>query len=119
MAHWTLHPEARAALTVEIRQDVAQHFIELVGIRTHLGDGLLCPTQLGSRHHLHRLGDLLGVLYRSNPIAYFFKSSCHDRGEWSMDNLRFSMADDYQRLRTQRDACKERPVCIENLSIEN
>ena len=38
----------------------------LVGVGARINDSLLRPAQFGRRNHFHRLGNLLGVLYRAN-----------------------------------------------------
>ena len=66
-----LHQERVAVLGVgmaDVRRDVA----DLVGVGPRRAHPLLHLAHLGGRHHLHRLGDLPGVLHTPDLHSNFF-----------------------------------------------
>jgi hypothetical protein len=64
--------KCRGCIAVEVRQDVRQHAVESVGVRTQLYNGILCLAQLSRRNHFHGFSDLLRRHHRLDALAYFF-----------------------------------------------
>ena len=59
---------------IQGRAHIDQDLLQLLGVRTHLGHGVLRATKLRRGHQLHRLRDLPSAPDRGNPVAYFLET---------------------------------------------
>ena len=70
--HRTLLPVHRFRISFQVGEDVAEHFIQLVSVGTHVLNGLLSLPQFSGRYHFHGFSDLLRIVDRCDAFAYLF-----------------------------------------------
>ena len=68
----TLDGEFHPQVAFGVADDIAEQFLEFLGVGAHLKDGILGAAKFCCADHFHGFCDLLCVLDGFDPIAYLF-----------------------------------------------